>query len=183
MYKTITLFILLLSSIFSLKAEESDNLDELFQLLELESMMQVMQTQINTMTQQMSYASGVSPEEIELNNKIYENTTKIINRELTWDILSTELKIIYRQNYTAQEIEDLITFYKTPTGRSVIKKTPIVSQDTMQVMGNLMSEILPLINEENAPLLKEYSEKALEKKKTELDALLESEGAYRNTQN
>jgi len=35
---------------------------------------------------------------------------------------------IYAQNYTEQELSDVLTFYKSPSGQSMLAKTPVITQ-------------------------------------------------------
>jgi uncharacterized protein len=39
--------------------------------------------------------------------------------------------VIYSSNFSAQELRDLIAFYKTPTGQKLLQKTPALTQQTM----------------------------------------------------
>jgi hypothetical protein len=41
------------------------------------------------------------------------------------------LVVIYSSNFSAGELRDLITFYKSPTGQKFLEKTPLVTQQTM----------------------------------------------------
>ena len=52
-------------------------------------------------------------------------------------VLSDELKDvlapIYDRHYTLEEIEQLIKFYESPIGRTMVKRQPLVQQDAMGV--------------------------------------------------
>jgi hypothetical protein len=45
--------------------------------------------------------------------------------------LEDALVAIYASNFSAGELRDLITFYKSPTGQKLLQKTPFVTQQTM----------------------------------------------------
>lgn len=45
--------------------------------------------------------------------------------------LEHALVAIYASNFSAGELRDLITFYKSPTGQKLLQKTPFVTQQTM----------------------------------------------------
>jgi uncharacterized protein len=38
---------------------------------------------------------------------------------------------VYANNFSADELRDLIAFYKSPTGQKFLQKTPLVTQQTM----------------------------------------------------
>ncbi|ENX06478.1 hypothetical protein F898_03428 [Acinetobacter courvalinii] len=58
---------------------------------------------------------------------------KIMQEQLTWAKLEPEMIKIYAEEFTQQEIDGMIQFYKTPVGQSTIDKMPIVMQKSMQV--------------------------------------------------
>ena len=39
--------------------------------------------------------------------------------------------VIYSTNFSAMELQDLIAFYKMPTGQKLLQKTPVLTQQTM----------------------------------------------------
>lgn len=45
--------------------------------------------------------------------------------------LEDALAAIYASNFSADELHDLIAFYKSPTGQKLLQKTPFVTQQTM----------------------------------------------------
>jgi len=50
---------------------------------------------------------------------------------------------IYRKSFSQSEIDGMLKFYKTPAGKAVIAKMPVVMQNTMQVMQGEMAEMVP----------------------------------------
>ncbi|EXB26196.1 MULTISPECIES: DUF2059 domain-containing protein [Acinetobacter] len=70
---------------------------------------------------------------------------KIMQEELTWAKLEPEMIKIYAEEFTQQEIDGMIQFYKTPVGQSTIDKMPIVMQKSMQVGYKQMDAITPKI--------------------------------------
>lgn len=39
---------------------------------------------------------------------------------------------IYAKHFTAQELDELIAFYKTPIGKKLIEKLPIITSESME---------------------------------------------------
>ncbi len=70
---------------------------------------------------------------------------KIMQEQLTWAKLEPEMIKIYAEEFTQQEIDGMIQFYKTPVGQSTIDKMPIVMQKSMQVGYKQMDAITPKI--------------------------------------
>lgn len=70
---------------------------------------------------------------------------KIMQEELTWAKLEPEMIKIYAEEFTQEEVDGMIQFYKTPVGQSTIDKMPIVMQKSMQVGYKQMDAITPKI--------------------------------------
>lgn len=70
---------------------------------------------------------------------------KIMQEELTWAKLEPEMIKIYAEEFSQEEIDGMIKFYKTPVGQSTIDKMPIVMQKSMQVGYKQMDAITPKI--------------------------------------
>ncbi|MEM7573260.1 MAG: DUF2059 domain-containing protein [Bacteroidota bacterium] len=80
-----------------------------------------------------------------------------------WDEFSVEIQArgfeeivrlmepIYREHFTQGELDALVTFYSSDIGRSIASKTPIVTQESMQVGAEwgatLATEITQRLNE------------------------------------
>lgn len=61
---------------------------------------------------------------------------------------------VYDKHFTEQQMRDLITFYKTPTGKRMIEVTP---QLTMELMTAMMGKMIPKLQE----FMKEAAESEL----------------------
>lgn len=75
----------------------------------------------------------------------------ILREEMNWEKIKPQYIRIYAETFTQQEVDDLIAFYQTPSGRSFIKKQPEVTQktaDLSQEKMKVMMERLTKIMEE-----------------------------------
>ena len=52
----------------------------------------------------------------------------------------------YRETFTEKELNDLIAFYESPTGKMFVKKTPVILEKTSAVMQQKMVSILSRMN-------------------------------------
>jgi hypothetical protein len=52
---------------------------------------------------------------------------------------------VYTDTYTEEELDAILTFYKSPAGKSLIQKMPEVMQRSMPVMMQMMSDLQPEI--------------------------------------
>jgi uncharacterized protein len=62
--------------------------------------------------------------------------------ELAWSNIEPEYVSAYVKTFSQKEINDMITFYSSPSGQSVANKLPLVSQ---QITADMQQKMLPLI--------------------------------------
>ena len=53
---------------------------------------------------------------------------EFFNKYMSWESLKDDFIKIYKEEFTENEIKDLIEFYKTETGKKAMKKMPILMQ-------------------------------------------------------
>jgi hypothetical protein len=71
----------------------------------------------------------------------------LFKEQMKWAALEPAFVDIYRKSFSQREIDGMLSFYQSETGRAVITKMPVVMQHTMQFTQNLMSDLLPKIQE------------------------------------
>ena len=52
---------------------------------------------------------------------------------------------LYMAHYSEQELQDMLAFYQSETGQSVVKKMPEVMAASMQITQQLMKDVYPKI--------------------------------------
>jgi hypothetical protein len=65
-----------------------------------------------------------------------------IKDELAWSKVEPGIVSAYVKTFSQKEINDMITFYSSPSGQSVANKLPLVSQ---QMTADVQGRMLPLI--------------------------------------
>lgn len=61
---------------------------------------------------------------------------------LSWQKLEPIYLDVYRRNLTQQEVNDMLAFYRTPSGRAVVEKMPLVMQQASQAAQGLLPELI-----------------------------------------
>lgn len=87
----------------------------------------------------------VTPEmqqQMESNSK---KIAQIFKVEMGWDKMEPLFLDIYKKSFSQSDVDGMIQFYKTPAGQSVIQKMPLVMQNSMEVMQQRMTAIMPKI--------------------------------------
>lgn len=80
-----------------------------------------------------------------------ESIMDMIKAEMSWDSLKDDYIAVYAETFTAQELQGLVDFYKTPVGQSFIAKQPELMRRSMEISQRQMSELMPRIRELSRP--------------------------------
>ncbi|WP_336042048.1 DUF2059 domain-containing protein [Acinetobacter dispersus] len=150
MKKIIAIFIMMSISIPAFAQPASkESVKELLKITKSEQFLGQMSQQINTMMHSSieKITQGrklTTKQELAVVNYTQE-LGKIMQEELTWAKLEPEMIKIYAEEFSQEEIDGMIKFYKTPVGQSTIDKMPIVMQKSMQVGYKQMDAITPKI--------------------------------------
>ena len=113
------IFILLLSiSSISLASDSTKNekIHELLNLLDMDSMVESMYSQMEVMMQNMSKEMGVIEDEKPILDKYYSKMTSIMKEEMSWEKIEPAVIDIYERNFSDKEIDDMLAFYRTESG-------------------------------------------------------------------
>jgi len=65
---------------------------------------------------------------------------EFLERHIGWQSLEDALAGMYLQVFTEQEINEMNTFYSTPTGRKVIERLPELVQQRNQLASKRLQE-------------------------------------------
>ena len=68
-----------------------------------------------------------------------------LKADLSWDKMKEPMIDLYLKHYTDTEIRDIAAFYKTPSGQSLLKKMPLVMQDSLGISQEMMKASFPKI--------------------------------------
>lgn len=72
-----------------------------------------------------------------------QSTSNMVVELLSWDHFKSDIIQIYAETYTQKEVDDLIEFYRSPTGQSSIDKMPEILNKTRLLMQQKFQTILP----------------------------------------
>jgi hypothetical protein len=74
---------------------------------------------------------GMLPQLKKMAPKVPESFWTELMKEVNTKELVDLVIPVYAKHFTEEEIQETIKFYKTPAGRMMIQKTPLVMQETM----------------------------------------------------
>jgi hypothetical protein len=122
-------------------ATKQEKLTELLSVMNMDAMVDTMYGQMETMMKNMSTQLKVTEDEQEIFNTYYASMTTVMRQEMSWAKMKPMIVKIYDKNFNEQEISEMLAFYKTDTGKSILAKLPKVTQESM-VEGQLMAQAM-----------------------------------------
>lgn len=132
--------------VFAQNASES-SVKELLSITKSEQMINQAQNQImpliNSSIEQATKGKDLNSKQKQALENYQKDIANIIAQDFTWSKMEADMIKIYAENFTQNEIDDMIKFYKTPSGQSTIEKLPIVMDKSMQIGFNQMMALTP----------------------------------------
>ena len=84
----------------------------------------------------------------------------VIDEILDWNALQSMYIRVYRASFTQDELDGIVAFYKTPAGRAMINKMPVVMQNVMGEMKNMIGPMQQKLQQIQNETLQEMKESA-----------------------
>jgi uncharacterized protein len=142
------------------EASESAKVHELFKLMKLDSLSAQMQAQTldqvkSGIIQQMF---GVKVPAAQQHNvdEFSEKVSAILSKAVGWSNLEPEYTKLYTETYTELQIDDLLAFYRSPTGRVMVEKGPILLKQTSGIVQQHIATVTPEVQ----TVMQEFMKKA-----------------------
>ena len=146
---TCTAICLLTSPAFADDASKTAKVEEFFQLAKMDDLLR--QTLTMTMNQLKSgifqQLAGVklAPDQEKLMDEYQDRLSHVISDALSWEKLKPGYVKLFADAYTEAELDDIVAFYKSPTGRSMVAKTPMLMTKATSVVQAKMEEAMPAL--------------------------------------
>lgn len=151
MKKTITALCLALATSLAMAAAPSDaSIEELLDVTQASKMTDAMVKQISAamlpafeQSIDLEHLDEASREKARRYMAIFSRKMdKVLTDELSWERMKSDSVQIYREVFTQEEVDALIAFYRTPAGRAMLEKMPLVMQKSMALMKGRMPQMM-----------------------------------------
>lgn len=93
--------------------------------------------------QQALQGHNITPDQQRIIDDMRVKLVALFQEEMTWETLEPDVVNMYKKTFTQGEIDGIIEFYKSPAGKAVIAKMPVVMQNNMQLVQSRMKVLLP----------------------------------------
>jgi uncharacterized protein len=110
----------------------------------MSKMMDNMMQQMSAMSKQMGGGNGnVTPDQQARLDEFQKKVFALIETQMSWQNLEPDYIDLYAKNFTDEQLDGIITFYKSPAGIAMIDKLPTLTNEGMQLAQTRMTAIQP----------------------------------------
>lgn len=132
------------------------------ELLQLTHMDQLMSQMLDQMTARMKATSDqqaaslhMTPEQKTIYQDYQQKLNQLLTSYLNWDKMKPVMVQVYAETYTDEELDGILTFYRSPAGQAMVAKSPQLMTKSMSVMMQQMGPLQTQVQE----LTKDFAEK------------------------
>ncbi len=140
------------------QADTRQDVEELMGLLKVDTMMDSMYAQMNQMMAGMTQQLDIQPDEQAIYQRFHQKMNNLMRTEMGYEQMKEPMIAIYLKHFSEKEIQDMVTFYKTDTGKALVEKMPQVMGETMQISQAAAMAMMPKMQQLQAELADELEQ-------------------------
>ena len=93
------------------------------------------------------FAQANAPESKKATLESYQaKANAALDQAIGWNKLKPEMVKLYTDNFTEQELKDLVKFYQSPLGQKIVKTMPQVTEQSAELTQQHLQEAAPVVN-------------------------------------
>ncbi len=100
-------------------------------------------SQVTVSAIQELMGANLLPQAVKAVEELQDKAAGVLADALAWDKLKPAYVELFAQAYSESELDDMIAFYRSPTGRSMVAKNPLLMMKTSEIMQQRMAEAQP----------------------------------------
>ncbi|MFT5757183.1 MAG: hypothetical protein ACI9LM_001912 [Alteromonadaceae bacterium] len=120
-----------------------DSLEEMFEITNMQQMLDSSYAQIDRAFSQMVNEDDISKKQQPIYEQHRQKINVLIKQSMSWSKIKEPIIVAYSKVYTKSEVDELNMFYKSALGQKMIKKMPELMQATMQAIQTTSMDLIP----------------------------------------
>jgi hypothetical protein len=137
------------SPVFADDASKAAKVEEFFKLSKMDDTLRqalaMSANQIKSgMLQQMTGVK-LSPEQEKSMGEFQDKVTTLVSGTLSWEKLKPAYVKLYAEAYTEPQIDDIVAFYKSPTGQAMVANNSVLMTKASAIVQKQLAEAMPEI--------------------------------------
>jgi uncharacterized protein len=131
-------------------------IEEMIQLTHADRMVQQIIEQMKTMSMAQFSKMEMPAGERQAADELQQKLMALLSDRLSWDKMKPAYLKLYGDTFSEDEIDGIVTFYKSPAGKAMIEKMPVLMQKSMALGQQLMGDVMPEIKRMTEELTQKY---------------------------
>ncbi|BFM09410.1 DUF2059 domain-containing protein [Halioxenophilus aromaticivorans] len=124
---------------------KQESVEALLEASDADAMVDTLYSQMNQMIEGMGRQLGIKPDEQPMFDAYMNNVFTTMKEDMSWAKMKGPMIEIYSKHYSEEEVQDMLAFYQSKSGQSMVAKMPAVMADSMQVSQQLLQAFLPKV--------------------------------------
>lgn len=138
------------SAVYADEASKTAKIEEMFKLLRVDQLQTQMREQMKGAIANMFAQPGMPAEAKAAQKELEDEVFGLIAKKASWAQMKPAFVKIYSETLSEDELDGILTFYKSPSGQAILEKMPQLTKRGMEevaqpLMKNLMPEMQELI--------------------------------------
>ena len=113
----------------------------------IDAVMQQTDANLREALERAAGGRSLNAEQQKLHDDMRAKIQGMLKEELAWSRLEPQMVEVYRSTFTPGEIEGMLRFYDSASGRAVVAKLPQATQQMMQLTQERVGALIPRIVE------------------------------------
>lgn len=126
----------------------------------IDGMWPQVEAMMNNAAKQAVGSSTLNSEQEKVMQEANAKVAAVFKEEFSYEKMKPMMINIYKESFSQDEVDGMISFYKSAAGQAVIKKMPVVMQSTMTNVQTQMSSIMPKIQKIQQEAVEQVKAKA-----------------------
>ncbi len=147
------------------EASKAATIEELFVVTKTDALLQQVMEQVRTMQKAQLEKMQLPSEAQGEANDLLEQIMTLVNERMGWSKLKPLYVKLYADSFTEEELRATLEFYRSPAGRAMLEKMPVLMANSMKMMqdqlGDLTPEISRVIREQTERRREEQEKKSV----------------------
>ena len=146
------------------EASKAALIEEMFVLTKIDALLRQMMEQVQTAQKTQLHKMSLPAEAQAGADEIQERIMGVVRDRLSWGRLKPLYVKLYADTFTEEELQAAVDFYRSPAGKAMLEKMPLMMATSMKMMqeqlGDLNPEVKRIIEEQAEKWREEQEEKA-----------------------
>ena len=117
-------------------------IEEMFLLTKPDQMLQQMMQQMRAAQSAQLEKTNLPPEKKAQAEQAMQKISKVLEERLSWDKMKPIYTKIYDETFTSDELSGIVAFYKSPAGRAMVEKMPVLMSKAMAAVQLQMGDVM-----------------------------------------